>query len=91
MNKLLTTFRQIWHTHDLRKKIIFTLFILVIFRLSAHVSIPGVDLDRVRSLLENSGDQSLLKIFSLLSGGALENFSIILMGLTPFINASIVL
>ena len=75
----------------LRKKIIFTLTALLIFRLVAHVTIPGVDVERVRLLMENSAAGGALGVFSLLTGGAMERFSIVLMGLTPYINASIIM
>ncbi len=79
---------QIWNTPDLRKKILFTLFILVIFRLVAHVTIPGVDTAGIQSIFEQN---SLLGVFSALTGGSMERFSIILMGLSPYINASIII
>lgn len=80
--------RQIFATKVLRDKILFTIFILIIFRVLAHITIPGADITAIKSLLDNQG-QSALGVFSLLTGGAMENFSIILMGLTPYINASI--
>ncbi|MCK5460904.1 preprotein translocase subunit SecY [Candidatus Gracilibacteria bacterium] len=86
MNKL----AQVFTTKSLRDKILFTIFILIIFRILAHITIPGADIEKIRFLLENKG-QNALGIFSLLTGGAMENFSIILMGLTPYINASIIL
>ncbi len=86
MNKL----QQIFATKALRDKIIFTIFILIVFRILAHITIPGANIDAIRQLLDNQG-QSALGVFSMLTGGAMENFSIILMGLTPYINASIIM
>ena len=90
MEKVLSTLKHIFATKSLREKIIFTIGILVIFRVLAHVTIPGADVDAIKSLIENQG-QSALGVFSLLTGGAMENFSIVLMGLTPYINASIIM
>lgn len=90
MEKLFNTLRHIWGIKSLRDKILFTVFILVIFRILAHITIPGANIDALKYLLQNQGN-STLSVFSLLTGGAMENFSIILMGLTPYINASIIM
>jgi len=90
MEKFLQTCRQVWATKSLRDKIIFTILILVLFRISAHITIPGADVEKIRFLLE-SGGNGALGIFSMLTGGAMSNFSIVLMGLTPYINASIIM
>ncbi len=82
------TTASIWRTPDLRSKILFTLGIIVIFRLAAHVPVPGVDINSLRSLFASSQLISLLDLFS---GGTLLNFSVIALGLNPYINASIVM
>lgn len=74
-------------TPELRKKLIFTLSIFFLFRLSAHVPIPGVDITKLRTLFSGNQFLSLLDIFS---GGTLVNFSIMALGLNPYINASII-
>lgn len=79
---------QIWNSKDLRNKILFTIFIVVIFRLVAQVSIPNANLDAIRGLFQQN---ALLGAFNILTGGSAENFSIIMMGLSPYINASIIL
>ncbi len=79
---------QIWQSPTLRRKISFTLLILVIFRLSAHVTVPGVDVTQLARVFETN---QLLGVFSALTGGSMESFSIVLMGLGPYINASIIL
>lgn len=73
---------------DLRKKIIFTLMILVIYRFAAHVPIPGVDLDALRLIFEQN---QLLGLLNMFSGGAMANFSVMAMGVFPYITAQIVL
>ncbi len=73
---------------ELRKKILFTLFIFLIFRLSAHVPLPGVNLVALKDLFSRN---ALFGLFDLFSGGALQNFSVVALGLNPYINASIIL
>jgi len=79
---------QIWQSKTLRKKILFTLFILVVFRLAAHITVPGVNIDALGNIFQQN---DLLGVFSALTGGSMESFSIVLMGLSPYINASIIM
>lgn len=79
---------QIWNSKDLRKKILFTIAILVLYRLLAHITVPGANIESLRAV---SSRNELLQIFSLLTGGSTENFSIVLMGISPYINASIII
>jgi len=79
---------QIWKTPDLRNKILFVLLMLVIFRLAAHIPIPGVDPVTLRNFFASNQILGLLNIFS---GGGLENFSIVLAGVAPYITASIIM
>ncbi len=81
-------FHQIWQSPTLRRKIIFTLFILFIFRIAAHISVPGVNTAVLSNIFANN---SLLGVFSALTGGSMESFSVVLMGLAPYINASIIM
>ena len=73
---------------DLRAKIIFTIGMLVVFRIVAHIPMPGIDLDILQKQFE--GNQ-LLGFLNLMSGGALENFSIVALGVYPYITASIIM
>lgn len=73
---------------EVRSKILFTLLIVVIFRLLAHIPVPGVDVASIRAFLNQS---SVLGAFDLFSGGGFQNFSIVTLGLGPYINASIVM
>ena len=73
---------------DMRRKLIFTFVILVIFRFIAHVPVPGVDLEQLRQLFQNN---QLLGMLDLFSGGAMRNFSIATMGVYPYITASIIM
>jgi preprotein translocase subunit SecY len=73
---------------DLRNKILFTLFILVVYRLAAHIPVPGVNPDALRNLITSN---QLLGFYDLFSGGALANFSIVAMGVYPYITAQIIM
>jgi preprotein translocase subunit SecY len=72
---------------DLRQKIIFTLLMLLVFRVVAHIPVPGVDLVRLEQLLQ---ENQLLGMLNLFSGSALRNFSIAAMGVYPYITATII-
>ncbi len=80
--------KQIWHSKDLRKRILFTLGIVAVYRFMTHITIPEVDTAALKYVFDQN---SLLGAFSLLTGGSSENFSIVLMGLSPYINASIII
>ncbi|MFC2037718.1 preprotein translocase subunit SecY [Chloroflexota bacterium] len=73
---------------DLRKKILYTFLILAIYRLAAHVPVPGVNAAALNQLFESN---QLLGLLDLLSGGAMANFSVMAMGVYPYITASIIL
>src|SRR5450830_1154781 len=88
VTKLLDIFRRAWNVPELRKKILFTAFIFFVFRLFAHIPTPGVDIVALKHLFSQNQFLGLLDIFS---GGTLANFSIMALGLNPYINASIIL
>lgn len=88
MNQLLTPLINSWKTPELRRKILITAFLFVVFRVFAHIPIPGVDTVRLKSLFAQNQFLGLLDIFS---GGTLVNFSVMALGLNPYINASIIL
>ena len=72
---------------EIRNKILFTLFIIFIFRILSHIPVPNVDVNSIRAFIQNN---QLLGLFDLFSGGGLKNFSIVTLGLAPYINASII-
>ncbi len=79
---------------DLRRKILFTFLILAIYRLASHVPVPGVDQTILAQLFNpqnTGGANQLLLLLDLLSGGAVANFSVLAMGVYPYITASIIL
>jgi preprotein translocase subunit SecY len=87
--EMLRTVARAWKIADLRKKIIFTLLMLLVFRLGSNIPVPGID----RSILKDvfAGDLGLLSLFDLFSGGAFSNFTIFALSITPYITASIIL
>ena len=78
---------QIWKAKDLRKNILFVLAMLAIFRFAAHIPIPGVDPLALREFFSSNEILGLLNLFS---GGGMENFSIVMMGVAPYITSSII-
>ena len=88
MDKLLSPIINSWKTPELRRKIIITGLLFIIFRIFAHLPIPGVDTKKLAVLFSQNQFLGLLDVFS---GGTLVNFSVMALGLNPYINASIIL
>ncbi len=86
---MLKTMAQALKIPDIRKKLIFTILMLVIFRIGSNIPVPGMD----RAILADvfSGGTGLFALFDLFSGGAFSNFTIFALGITPYITASIIL
>ena len=84
--------RNIFRIADLRRKILFTLFIIAAYRLGSQVPVPGIDFDAVVSLREQaSSSGGVLALLNLFSGGALTRFAIFALGIMPYITASIII
>jgi len=88
--------RSIWTVPDLRKKILFTLGMLLVFRILAHITVPltHTELQNLNNLFASNGNQSLTQLLGLLdvfSGGSLQQFSIVALGVYPYITATIVM
>ncbi|MFH1667901.1 MAG: preprotein translocase subunit SecY [Candidatus Komeilibacteria bacterium] len=79
---------QIWKTRDIRKDILFVFAMLIIFRIAAHIPIPGIDVTGLKEFFASNQILGLLNIFS---GGGMENFSVVMLGIAPYITASIIL
>jgi len=78
---------RVFRLPEVRNRILFCLLVIVIFRLLAHIPVPGVDVASIRAFLESS---ALFGFLDLFSGGSFQNFSIATLGVGPYINASIV-
>ena len=87
--EMLQTIGKAWKIPELRRKIIFTLLMLVVFRIGSNIPVPGID----RKMLEQmfSGEYGLFDLFDLFSGGAFGNMTIFALSITPYITASIIL
>lgn len=85
---LLKTFSKAWKIEETRSKIIFTLLMLLVYRIGSNIPVPGID----RAYLANmfNGETGLFDLFDLFSGGAFSNFTIFALSITPYITASII-
>jgi len=88
MNSFLNTLRNSFKSPEVRSKILFTLAIFLVFRFFAHIPVAGVNIAALKNLFSSNQFLGLLDIFS---GGTLSNFSIMALGLNPYINASIII
>lgn len=79
--------RRIWTIPDIRNRVLFVFAMLVVFRLVAHIPVPGVNVEGLKQFLEGNQVLGLLNIFS---GGTIQNFSIVMLGVAPYITASII-
>jgi preprotein translocase subunit SecY len=88
---VLSNLKNIFKVADLRNKIIFTLFIVMVYRFGVALRVPGVDSGAVRQLREAANSQGALGFLNLFSGGAFGSFSIFALGIMPYITASIIM
>src|SRR3990172_3088509 len=91
MSKLSDTFRNIFKIHELRQRIIYTLALLVVVRLGAHITLPGVDAVLLTESMKNASTDDLFGLYDLFVGGAFSNAAIFALGIMPYISASIIL
>ena len=87
---MLETFRNAWKIEELRKKILFTLFIVLLYRLGNAVPVPYVDINALGDYF-NSVKDTALGIFNMMSGGAFSKATIFALSIQPYINASIII
>ena len=88
---MLTAFGRAFRTPDLRRKLLFTLFILAVFRLGSTVPAPGVNYQHVHTCLQLNKSNSVLALVNLFSGGALLQLTIFALGIMPYITSSIII
>ncbi len=87
---MIEALRNAFRLPDLRNKLLYTLLILVIYQFAAHVPVPGVNRDALQALFNSEG-AGLVNVLNMLSGGAVQNFSVIANGVYPFITAQIII
>lgn len=88
--QLLQTLRNAWRTAELRSKILYTLFIIIIFRLGANIPVPFIDAELVKNFFDGSAG-SLFGYLNILSGNALSQGTVFALTIQPYINASIII
>ena len=86
---MLSTLRNAWKVPDLRKRLLWTLLLVALYRVGNFIIVPGVDPSKLQNLSSQSG--SLAGFYDLMSGGAFSKFSIFAMTVMPYINASIIM
>src|ERR671939_279036 len=89
MEKFFAAVRNMFQVPDLRKRILFTLGLLAVYRLGAHVTAPGIDRDQLRHVWQEVGS-TLLGVLDLFSGGNFQTISVFALGVTPYITATII-
>lgn len=87
---MLKTLRNAWHVPELRKKLIFTLIMLFVYRLGCFIPVPGIDVGAMRAIV-NDPKNGLFGLIDIISGGSFANFTIFALGVTPYITASIIM
>ncbi len=90
MNRFIEAFRNLFRIPDLRNRVLFTLALLAVYRIGAHIPTPGINAGVLESLFQQ-GQGSVLGIFDLFSGGNLRRLTIFALGIMPYITASIIL
>ncbi len=88
---MLQILKNAWKIPDLRKKLLFTLMMIVIFRLGSFIPVPGMNADAIKLMLGNAGEGNLLSFLDIFSGGAFSNATVFAMTIIPYINASIIM
>ena len=88
---MLGRIRQVFAIEELRRRILYTLGMLLVFRIGAHIPVPGVDTSKLADVLAGAFGAGLFQFINMYTGGALQQFSLFSLGVIPYINASIIL
>jgi preprotein translocase subunit SecY len=90
-----SAWRYLWTAQDIRNRLVITLVLLLIYRLCAHIPVPGVNREALAQIMAGGaaagGAGTLVGLLDLLSGGTVSNFSVMAMGVYPYITAQIIL
>ncbi|NNV56712.1 preprotein translocase subunit SecY [Limnovirga soli] len=89
MKKLIQTIKNIWGIEELRSKIVVTLTLILVYRLGAHIVLPGIDPNKLSAAQSSASSNGLLGLFDAFAGGAFSQASIFALGVMPYISASI--
>ncbi len=88
---MLSRLWNIYRVPDLRKKILFTVFIIAVYRVGAHIPVPYVDFDAIKDLQDQANNAGVVGLLDLFAGGAITNVAIFFLGIMPYITASIIM
>ncbi len=91
MNKFIQNIKNIWKVEELRKRIILTLSLILVYRVGSFVILPGVNYDALAASNASGDSNALETLLSLFSGGGFSNASIMALGIMPYISASIIM
>ncbi|MBR2958069.1 MAG: preprotein translocase subunit SecY [Bacteroidales bacterium] len=90
MKRFIQTLKNIWSIEDLRKRIMYTIGLVLIYRIGSYIVLPGVDPSQLQGL-QKQGSEGLMGLLNMFSGGAFSNASVFALGIMPYITASIVI
>ena len=85
---MLSQIRQAWKLKDVRRKILYTLMMILVFRIGATIPVPGVDTSIIKGMVDSNG---LLSLYNMFTGGAFSQFTLFALGIGPAITASIII
>ncbi|MBI2708777.1 MAG: preprotein translocase subunit SecY [Actinobacteria bacterium] len=88
---MLTSMKNMFKVADLRGKILFTLFMLFLYRLGAHIPVPGINVNALKDLQKQAQQGGVLQYLQLFSGGAITQFAVFALGIMPYITSSIIM
>jgi preprotein translocase subunit SecY len=91
MSGLVESFRNIFKIQELRQRILFTVALLIVVRIGAHVTLPGIDTGLLAEATKNTSDNTLFGLYDLFVGGAFKNAAIFALGIMPYISSSIII
>jgi preprotein translocase subunit SecY len=91
MSSFAESFRNIFKIQELRQRIIFTILLLIVVRIGAHITLPGIDTGLLAEATKNQADNTLFGLYDLFVGGAFKNAAIFALGIMPYISASIII
>jgi preprotein translocase subunit SecY len=91
MSGFVESFRNIFKIQELRQRIIFTILLLIVVRIGAHITLPGIDTGLLAEATKNQSDNTLFGLYDLFVGGAFKNAAIFALGIMPYISSSIII
>jgi preprotein translocase subunit SecY len=91
MKRFIQNIQNIWKVEELRKRIIYTLALILVYRIGSFIILPGVNYNALEAAQKAGGQNALETLLSLFSGGGFTNASIMALGIMPYISASIIM